>query len=307
MNKIAVIGSFGQDMIMQVSHIPARGETVGEGRFSQTFGGKGANQALASAKSGADVVFVSMVGEDSAGDTAISSFTAHGINTDFMTQTDAIGTGTALIFVGDDGENSITVAPGANYHLKQPHVDAAEAVLKKTKLILMQLEIPMETVEYVLHKAETWKVPVLLNPAPAKPLSDIALQRIHTLVVNETEAEIVSGETLEGADSVARIALSLRAKGPEVVIVTLGADGAYVSSDGFTGLVPGNKVDVVDTTAAGDVFCGALSTALCSDLSLEEAIKFANVAAAIAVTRLGAQPSVPHQTEIEEFIASLTS
>jgi len=302
MKKIAVIGSFGHDMIMQVSHIPARGETVGEGRFSETFGGKGANQALAAAKSGAEVVFVAMVGNDAVGDTAISSFTEQGINTDFMTQTDVIGTGTAMIFVGDDGENSITVAPGANYHLKEAEVDAAETVLETTSLILMQLEIPMETVEYVLHKAETWKVPVLFNPAPAKPLSDIALQRIHTLVVNETEAEIVSGETLEGADSVTRIALSLRAKGPKVVIVTLGAEGAYVSSDEFTGLVPGNKVDVVDTTAAGDVFCGALSTALCKNSSIEEAIKFANAAGALAVTKLGAQPSVPAQVDIEEFI-----
>jgi ribokinase len=148
---------------------------------------------------------------------------------------------------------------------------------------------------------------VLFNPAPAKPLSDIALQRIHTLVVNETEAEIVSGETLEGADSVTRIALSLRAKGPKVVIVTLGAEGAYVSSDEFTGLVPGNKVDVVDTTAAGDVFCGALSTALCKNSSIEEAIKFANAAGALAVTKLGAQPSVPAQVDIEEFIKNSTN
>jgi len=302
MNKIAVVGSFGHDMIMQVSHIPARGETVGEGRFSEAFGGKGANQALASARSGGDVLFVASVGIDASGNSAISSFSAEGINTQYMTQTDKEGTGTALIFVGDDGENSITVAPGANYHLKQPQVDAAEQELQNANLILMQLEIPMETVEYVLEKAQDWDTPVMLNPAPAKPLSDKALERIHTLVVNETEAEIISGEKLDGEDSIVRIAKQLRGKGPDVVIVTLGAKGAYVDSDNFTGTVPGNKVDTLDTTAAGDVFCGALSTAVCNNNSLEEAVKFANAAAAIAVTRLGAQPSVPHKSEIEEFM-----
>jgi len=302
MNKIAVVGSFGHDMIMQVSHIPARGETVGEGRFSEAFGGKGANQALASARSGGDVLFVASVGVDVSGNTAISSFSAEGINTQYMTQTDKEGTGTALIFVGDDGENSITVAPGANYHLKQPQVDAAEQELQNANLILMQLEIPMETVEYVLEKAQGWGTPVMLNPAPAKSLSDIALERIHTLIVNETEAEIVSGDKLDGEDSIVRIAKQLRGKGPNVVIVTLGSKGAYVDSDNFTGTVPGNKVDTLDTTAAGDVFCGALATAVCKNNSLKDAVKFANAAAAIAVTRLGAQPSVPHQSEIEEFM-----
>ena len=303
MNKIAVVGSFGHDLIMQVTHIPARGETVGEGRYSEAFGGKGANQALASARSGGDVVFVASVGQDAPGDSAISSFSDEGIDTQHMVQTDQVGTGKAMIFVGDDGENSITVAPGANYHLKQNQVDAAEQELKDASLIVMQLEIPMETVEYVLEKAQVWDTQVMLNPAPAKPLSDIALSRIHILVVNETEAEIVSGEKLDGEESISRIAKQLRAKGPKVVIVTLGAKGAHVDSDGFTGTVAGNKVDTLDTTAAGDVFCGALSTAVCNNNSLEDAVKFANAAAAIAVTRLGAQPSVPHQKEIETFMS----
>jgi len=302
MNKVSVVGSFGRDMIMQVSHIPARGETVGEGRFSQTFGGKGANQALAAARSGGDVVFVACVGKDTSGDTAISSFSDEGMNTQYMSQTDKEGTGTALIFVGDDGENSITVAPGANYFLDCVKVDAAEEELRSSSLILMQLEIPMDTVEYVLEKAQVWGTPVMLNPAPAKPLSDIALRRIHTLVVNETEAEIVSGQKLEGDDSVAKIASDLRDKGPKVVIVTLGANGAYVSSDTFSGHIAGNKVDTLDTTAAGDVFCGSLTTALGNNMAIDGAIKFANAAAAIAVTRLGAQPSVPHKNEIEDFL-----
>ena len=302
MKKIAVVGSFGRDFIMQVSHIPARGETVGEGRFSQTFGGKGANQALAAARSGGNVHFVAMLGQDSSGDTGISTFSQEGINTQHMSQTDAAVTQTAMIFVGDDGENSITVAPGANYHLKRSQIDAAEEALNSSALILMQLEIPMDTVEYVLEKAQGWNTPVMLNPAPAKPLSDIALQRLHTLVVNETEAEIVSGQKLDGADSVARIAQQLLNKGPNVVIITLGAEGAYVASEEFTGIVPGNKVDTLDTTAAGDVFCGSLCTAIHNDLGLEEAVRFANAAAAIAVTRLGAQPSVPHQSEIEAFM-----
>jgi len=302
MKKIAVVGSFGQDMIMQVSHIPARGETVGEGRFSKAFGGKGANQALAAARSGGKVVFVGMVGTDNAGESAIANFSEAGIDTQYMNQTDQDATGTALIFVGDDGENSITVAPGANYHLKKSQIDTAEDALAESDLILMQLEIPMETVEYVLQKSQAWKTPVMLNPAPAKPLSDTSLSLIHTLVVNETEAEIVSGETLENEGAVAKIAQQLRQKGPTVVIVTLGAKGAYVDSEEFTGLIAGNNVDTLDTTAAGDVFCGSLTTALCSNLGLEQAVKFANAAAAIAVTRLGAQPSVPFQAEIESFM-----
>jgi ribokinase len=161
----------------------------------------------------------------------------------------------------------------------------------------------MDTVEYVLEKAVSWKVPVMLNPAPAKPLSDMALSRIHTLVVNETEAEIVSGEKIEGEESVARIAGQLRDKGPAVVIVTLGANGAYVCSDEFSGHVPGNKVETLDTTAAGDVFCGALTTALSQKQSIQQAVHFACAAAAIAVTRLGAQPSVPYKNEIVAFMS----
>lgn len=306
MSKIAVIGSFGQDMIMQVSHIPARGETVGEGRFSQAFGGKGANQALAAARSGGQVVFVTKLGKDAAGDTAITSFTSEGMDTQFMTQTDAVCTQTALIFVGDDGENSITVAPGASYHLCENEIDQAQSAIESSELILMQLEVPMETVEYVLEKAEACGTPVMLNPAPAKPLSDIALKRLHTLVVNETEAEIISGQKLDGDDAVSRIATQLRQKGPEVVIVTLGAKGAYVDSEEFTGLIAGNKVDTLDTTAAGDVFCGSLTTAMSQGKSMQDSVKFANAAAAIAVTRLGAQPSVPNQSEIEAFLNSAT-
>jgi len=302
MSKVAVVGSFGRDMIMQVSHIPARGETVGEGRFSQTFGGKGANQALAAARSGGNVVFVACVGEDSSGDTAISSFSEEGINTKYMSQTDKEGTGTALIFVGDDGENSITVAPGANYFLDRAQVDTASDELKSADLILVQLEIPMDTVEYVLEKAQSWNTPVMLNPAPAKPLSDVALSRIHTLVVNETEAEIVSGEKLDGDESLTRIASQLRAKGSQVVIVTLGAKGAYIDSEEFIGHIAGNKVETLDTTAAGDVFCGALTTALSQNQSIDQAVTFACAAAAIAVTRLGAQPSVPYKDEITEFM-----
>lgn len=305
MKNIAVVGSFGRDLIMQVSHIPARGETVGEGRFSQVFGGKGANQALAARRAGGEVSFIGCVGKDEAGDQGIENFTQEGMNTAFMSQTDAIGTGTAMIFVGDDGENSITVAPEANYHLTRDHIDAAEDVLRQAGLILMQLEIPMDTIEYVVDKAWDWKIPVMFNPAPARPLSDTLLQKLHTLVVNETEAEIISGEKLEGAESISRIAHNLRAKGPEVVIITLGAEGAFIAGADIAEKVAGNSVKAVDTTAAGDVFCGSLACALAHDnLSLVKAVEFANAAAAIAVTRVGAQPSVPVRSEIDAFMTS---
>lgn len=302
MKKIAVIGSFNHDMIIQLDHIPVRGETVGGGRFSEAFGGKGANQALACARTGSNVIFVSSVGVDSVGSKAIQQFVAEGIETRFMRQTDKENTGTAFIFVGDDGENSIAVAPGANDYLTASLIDEASTELATTAFILMQLEIPFSTVKYVLQKAQQWQIPVILNPSPARVLSDAVLAKVHTLILNETEAEIISGKKLSGPDSLEKITSKLISKGPEIVIITLGSRGAYAASKNFNGLVPSYKVATVDTTGAGDVFCGAFTTAICRDLPLEEAIKFANAAGAIATTRLGAQPSVPHEDEIEKLI-----
>ncbi len=304
MKKIAVIGSFNRDMVIQVSHIPARGETVGNGRFSEAFGGKGANQALACARAGGGVIFVSSVGLDSVGNQAIQQFVAEGIETRFMRQTDKEHTGTAFIFVGNDGENSIAVAPGANKYLQQSLIDEAGDELATTAFILMQLEIPFSTVEYVLDKAQQWQIPVILNPAPARALSDAVLTKVHTLIVNETEAEMISGEKLSGSDSLQKISEKFMSRGPRIVIITLGSKGAYVASENFNGLIPGYKVKTVDTTAAGDVFCGAFATASCHDFSLVDAVKFANAAGAIAATKLGAQPSVPHKKEIEKLLKS---
>ncbi len=299
MKKIAVIGSFNRDMIIQISHIPARGETVGNGRFSEAFGGKGANQALACARAGGSIIFVSSVGLDSVGNQAIQQFVAEGIETRFMRQTDIENTGTAFIFVGDDGENSIAVAPGANEYLQEPLIDEASGELATTAFILMQLEIPFSTVEYVLDKAQHWQVPVILNPAPARSLSDAVLAKVHTLILNETEAEIISGEKLSEKKALQTITRQLIGKGPQIVIITLGSQGAYVASENFNGLIPGYKVETVDTTAAGDVFCGAFTTAICHDQPLVDAVKFANAAGAIATTKLGAQSSVPYKKEIE--------
>lgn len=300
--QIAVIGSFAIDHIMQISHLPQAGETVGEGRYSRAFGGKGANQALAAQRSGSQVSFVGCVGRDSTGDQAIQAFQQQGIDTQFLLQHSDENTGSAMIFVDQAGENSIAVAPGANFQLLPDHIDGAKECISSSSLILMQLEIPLQTVFYTLEKAKQWQIPVLLNPAPARQLSDAVLQQVEILVVNETEAEILSGMKITDEVSLSDISNYLSKKGPAIVIITLGSGGAFVHSDDLKKLIPAFKVAAVDTTAAGDVFCGALATALMQQQALQQAVSFANAAAALSVTRPGAQPSVPDMQEINTFL-----
>lgn len=302
MSSIVVIGSSNIDMVLQLSHIPKAGETVGGGVFSQVNGGKGANQAVAAARAGGNVSFVSCVGNDSFGNNAIQQFKADRIDTAYMVQTEKAATGIALIFVSESGENSIGVGPGANYQLLPQHIDNAQTVIASAEIALLQLEVPLETVAYAIKKAKQLGTKVLLNPAPAQPLSDGLLKMVDILVVNETEGEILSGQQLTSPEDIPAIAARLQAKGPETVILTLGANGAYVLSGEENHRITAFEVKAVDSTAAGDVFCGTLAVALAEGKDVKEATLFASAAAAISVTRLGAQPSAPSKGEVLEFM-----
>ncbi|MGE0103575.1 MAG: ribokinase [Blastocatellales bacterium] len=302
MKGIAVVGSSNTDMIISMGRIPKPGETIIGGDFAMAAGGKGANQAVAAARAGGRVSFIARVGDDLFGEQAIRGFAADGIDVRHVQKDGSAPSGVALIFVGGDGENSIGVASGANARLSPDDIALAREAIGSAGVLLVQLEIPIETVRAAVLAAAR-DARVILNPAPAQPLDDDLLGRVSILTPNETEAALLTGLEVEDEAGAALAAEALRRRGPEIVIITLGAKGALVSDASGNRLVPAFSVDPVDTTAAGDVFNGALAIALSEDRPLDEAVRFANAAAAISVTRPGAQPSAPGRTEIEALIA----
>jgi ribokinase len=302
-NRIVVVGSSNTDMIVKLGHLPKPGETVSGGAFSTAAGGKGANQAVAAARAGAEVGFVARVGDDSFGEQAIAGFVGDGIDVTHVTRDSASPSGVALIFVDEKGENCIAVAPGANAAVTPEDVDAAKELITGADVLVMQLETPIESVERAAGLAREHGVRVILNPAPARPLSDEILANVSILTPNESEAELLTGIQV-GDDAAAKeAAKALVARGVETVILTLGARGAYVFESGSGELVPGFEVQAVDTTAAGDVFNGSLAVGLAEGKPLAKAVRFANAAAALSVTKLGAQPSAPTRSEIEAFLS----
>jgi ribokinase len=305
--KVAVVGSSNIDLIMKMERLPRPGETVTEAEFAQVFGGKGANQAVAAARAGGDVTFVSCVGDDAYGGQVIENLRADGIDTRHVFPEEGVASGTALIMIDAGGENCISVAPGANYRLTPAHVDRARDVIEAASVVVAQCEIPAETLEHVIDLGARLGKRVMLNLAPARPLGDASLAKLGALAVNETEAEFLSGLPVKTDAEVEAAAEALRARGPKVVILTLGGKGAWVAAEGHRGLVPGFEVKAVDTTAAGDVHCGALAVALVEGRALLEAVGFANAAAALSVTKLGAQPSAPARAEIDALLASRSS
>jgi ribokinase len=289
-------------MIVQTPRIPRPGETILGGTFNTAAGGKGANQAVACARAGGDVTFVARVGRDMFGDQALEGFCLDGINLDHVIRDDTAPSGVALIMVDDHGENSIAVASGANGNLSVADVEAAGDAIETASIVLMQLETPIETIEAAAALAFKNNVQVILNPAPAQALSDALLRQITILTPNETEAEMLTGMGVQNETDAGKAAQVLIDKGVTSVIITMGASGAYVHSREFQGMAPGFSVNPVDTTAAGDTFNGTLAVALAEGRSLAEAVTFANAAAAISVTVLGAQPSAPNRTAIEQFL-----
>lgn len=301
MGKVVVIGSANTDMTVRVPRIPKPGETVLGRDFQTSGGGKGANQAVAAARAGGQVVFVAALGQDGFGDRALASFAREGISVEHVRRVSA-PSGVALIFVDDAGENSIAVASGANGELRPADVEAVAATLGQDDVVLLQLEVPLATVEHAARTAAARGARVILNPAPAQPLPNALLSYVSLLTPNELEGAQLAGLPISDAESCARAAAALHARGARDVVVTLGMRGAFVSAAGRTELVPAFTVDPVDTTAAGDVFNGALAVALVEGRALREAIQFAAAAAALSVTRAGAQASAPHRSEIDAFL-----
>ncbi len=300
--RVVVVGSSNTDMILQMARIPRPGETILGGAFSMAAGGKGANQAVGAARAGGQVSFVARVGRDMFGDQAIRGFKAEGIDVAHVVQDERAASGVALIFVASDGENSIGVASGANALVSPDDVRRAEAVIRSAAALLMQLETPLETVKAAAQIAAKAGVRVILNPAPAQALPDDLLRLVTILTPNETEAELLTGVSVADTASAAKAAKALRDRGIKTVIVTLGAKGAFVSGEGIEELVPSYSVKAVDTTAAGDIFNGAFAVALSEGRPLRESVAFANAAAALSVTKLGAQPSAPTRQDIESLI-----
>ncbi len=298
--KIVVIGSCNTDMVINMDHLPLPGETLIGGEFFMNSGGKGANQAVAAARLGGNVSFIAKVGNDPFGKRALEQYRAEGIDVKHILTDPEQPSGVALIMVDAQGENSIAVASGANAHLTTKDIDNAKEILSRADIVLMQLETPITTVEHAANVAKRSGAKVILNPAPAQPLPESLLQNLYILIANETEAEFISGTQITDMDSVARAADILCDKGVEKVVITLGSRGAFVKERGNYHQIPGLKVKAVDATAAGDTFCGALCVALAEGKNLTEAVTFANRCAAVTVTRMGAQSSLPYRSEIEE-------
>jgi ribokinase len=300
---IVVIGSSNTDMIIRVPRIPAPGETILGGEFFTAAGGKGANQAVGAARAGGRVTFIARVGNDMFGERAVAALKHEGVDVRRVLRDKHAASGAALIFVAKNGENSIAVAGGANAKLAAADVRRAAASIAGAAALVMQLETPLRSVQVAARLAVNAGVPVILNPAPAQPLPTSLLKLVAILTPNETEAGLLTGINVSSPAAAAGVCAKLRARGVRTVILTMGSRGAFVSDAAGSRLVPGFKVNAVDTTAAGDIFNGALSVALAEGKALDEAIRFANAAAAISVTRLGAQPSAPRRTEIERFLS----
>lgn len=298
MNRILVIGSSNTDMVIKTEKLPAPGETILGGIFLMNPGGKGANQAVASARLGGKVTFITKRGNDLFGNQAVGLLMREGIDTQYIVKDLDYPSGVALITVDSAGENSIVVAPGSNAYLLQEDISTLIFETGKFVILLLQLEIPLKTVEYSAITASEHGIKVILNPAPSCQLSDNLLKHIWLITPNETETEALTGVAITNIPSAERAAVLLQERGVKNVIITLGETGAFLRSDNYSGLIPGIKVNPVDTTAAGDVFNGALAVAISEGKDLNDAVIFANKAASISVTRMGAQASAPYRNEI---------
>ena len=296
--KILVVGSTNTDMVIKTARLPKPGETIIGGVFLMNAGGKGANQAVAAARLGAQVTFICKTGNDIFGQESKQLFINEGIDVSFVCSDAEHPSGVALITVDEKAENCIVVASGANAFLLPDDLEKAIEAIEQSDIVLMQLEIPIETIAYVASLARSMGKTVILNPAPAQPLSKSLLQNVNILTPNETEASMIAGVAVTDSASACEAAKVICAMGVETVIVTLGAKGALIYTADFQAEIPVEKVEAVDTTAAGDVFNGALSVALSENQPLTDAVKFACKAASISVTRIGAQASAPYRKEL---------
>lgn len=305
MQKLTVLGSINADHVIQVPHFPQPGETLSGQNYHIVYGGKGANQAVAAARLGAKVDFIACIGEDKIGLEMKQAFQKDGINTDSIATIQGETTGIAMIQVADSGENSIVISAGANAHLTTDIVDKFKQKILDADALLMQLETPLDAIIYATKIAKQAGKHTVLNPAPAKALPDELLAQLTMITPNETEAEVLTGIKVVDEQSAAQAAAVFHQKGVAIVLITLGAKGVFISHNALQKIIPGFRVQAKDTTAAGDTFNGALVTALLEQKSLEEAIQFAHAAAAISVTRFGAQTSIPSRQETLDFLANI--
>ena len=304
MNKILVIGSSNTDLIATMDHFPNAGETLEGISFQYAMGGKGANQAIAAHRAGGDVTFVTSLGNDANGNNTLKYYQNQGLNVSCPLLADDETTGTAMIWVDKNGENSIVIIPGANKLLSPDYIFARQDMIEKADIIVLQMEIPYETVKTICKIAFQKGKKVILNVAPAYRLEEEILKSVYVLVVNETEAEVLTEEEIEDIGEEAIVNKLLKG-GVQNVILTLGNRGClYKNRNNETLKIPAFRVNVVDTTAAGDTFCGALATGISKNRNMKDVLEFASAAAALCVTGLGAQPSIPNEKDVNEFLKS---
>ncbi|NPA36089.1 MAG: ribokinase [Chlorobi bacterium] len=296
--KILVVGSSNVDFVVKTKKLPSSGETFMGESFSFIDGGKGANQAVAAKRLGGEVYFMGKIGEDGFGRSVLNTLQREQINIEMVIVDKTKLTGIAVVTVNDRGENTIVVVPGANETLSVKDFKDKITNIKDFDVIMLQLEIPLETVEYIVDVAFHNNIMVILNPAPAKELSDKFIKKLSIITPNELEAEILTGVNIDSESSAYEAAKILKSKGVDSVIITMGAKGAYLLSDEFIGWIGTSYVNVVDTTAAGDTFNGALAVALSENKSLRKAVEFACKAASYSVTKMGAQSSIPYLADI---------
>ena len=300
--RIAVVGSSNMDLVVKSPRIPAIGETILGEDFIMTPGGKGANQAVAAAKLGAEVFFVARLGDDVFGAQSLNNLNKEGVNTKYVIQTKGVASGVALITVDDAGNNVIVVAPGANRKLSPGDVKEAESCIASSGALVAQLEVPLETVEFAGRLVHNCGVPFILDPAPAQKLGPELLKMVEVLTPNETEAQILTGVEVTDEESARMAAENLLECGVKAVILTMGTKGFLLATNDRLEFVPAIKVDAVDATAAGDAFTGGLAFGLAQGQALFEAALFANRVAALSVTKMGAQSSMPSAEAVESFM-----
>ncbi len=299
--KIVVIGCLHTDFTVKVKTIPRIGESVLGKSFKRSPGGKGANQAIAAARLGANVTLIGRVGADVFGKELIKNLRENGIDTKYIIEDSETYTGLALIMVDEDGDNILAVASGADMRIRKEDIDRAEEIIKLSDILLIQLETPLQIVEYAINIAFNEGVKVLLNPAPAQKLSKDLLKKVYVLIPNEKEAELLSNVKIKDLNSSKISAKKLLENGTENIVITLGKNGSIIATKEETVHITGLNVNAIDTTGAGDAFCGALAVALSSGKELKEAVIYANYAGALATTKIGAQEALPTKEELENF------
>ncbi len=304
---ICVVGSINMDLVFRTPRMPGVGETISGHEFLQIAGGKGANQAVAAARQGARTSLIGCVGSDAYGEQSLAGLEQDGISTDAISTIAHCATGVAGIFVDDQGNNSIVIAPGANAHLAPAHIEAAQTVIRTAQILVCQCETPLETIQAAIDMAHAHGVKVVFNPAPAIALPAGLLAKVSHLIVNETEARQLSDIQVTDIDSARVASQKLLSQGVRCVLLTMGAAGVCVTQHNHFLHLPAIRVTVVDSTAAGDTFVGAFAVALAGGMNETDAAEQAQYSAALTVTKLGAQSSIPHRFDVEKFKAQLNT